>query len=304
MEQRSMTALISMFARWYHATYNDVKVFDDTCAGSFLSEAEKKAIAENMRKGIGFFNPTFQGSEDDALRWIVDNQLSPTPLGRAAFCEEHLQRAVRIGAKQYLILGAGYDSFAYRQPAWASGLHIFEIDHPATARDKMDRLVTASIRAPKNTLYVCGDFNDDLWHEALSGQQKFSRQAVSFCSMLGISYYLAKDRFEQLIQALSTIIPHGSSVVFDYPDQDSYTEKAGERAKKQAMLASGAKEAMLASYSYPETESMLSKYGFLIYEHLTPEIITKQYFDRYNTMNPTHAISAFDNVNYCLAVKQ
>lgn len=70
------------------------------------------------------------------------------------------------------------------------------------------------------------------------------------------------------------------------------------------MMASGANEAMLASYSYHETESLLSGCGFLIYEYLQPDEITKQYFSEYNLANPHNIITAFDNVNYCLAVKK
>lgn len=61
---------------------------------------------------------------------------------------------------------------------------------------------------------------------------------------------------------------------------------------------------MLASCSYNYIEKLLSEYGFLIYEHLTPELITEKYFNDYNTANPKYKMSAFDNVNYCLGVKK
>lgn len=100
------------------------------------------------------------------------------------------------------------------------------------------------------------------------------------------------------------ILPKGSSIVFDYPDENSYTEKAGERAKKQALLSGAANEKMLASYSYKDMESILSERGFLIYEHLTPREMTHQFFEAYNEVNPKYPMIAFDNVNYCLAVKK
>ena len=70
------------------------------------------------------------------------------------------------------------------------------------------------------------------------------------------------------------------------------------------ILASGAQEKMCAGYSYAKLEKMLSDVGFLIYEHLTPEQITEQYFQNYNKANPEACMTAFDHVNYCLAVKQ
>jgi O-methyltransferase involved in polyketide biosynthesis len=108
---------------------------------------------------------------------------------------------------------------------------------------------------------------------------------------------------DNLIRGISNTVCSGSTIVFDYPDQDTYTDRAGERAKKQTMLAGAAGEAMLASYSYFDMEALLSDCGFLIYEHLEPKDITERYFAEYNRANPQHLMSAFDNVNYCLAVK-
>lgn len=67
--------------------------------------------------------------------------------------------------------------------------------------------------------------------------------------------------------------------------------------------ANAANEKMVGSYSYIEMEELLAKSNFMIYEHLTPIEITKQYFEKYNKMNPNNLMTAFDNVNYCLAVK-
>jgi hypothetical protein len=69
-------------------------------------------------------------------------------------------------------------------------------------------------------------------------------------------------------------------------------------------LASAANENMLASYSYIEMEKLLADCDFQIDEHLTPNEITEQYFQTYNQANPEHPMTAFDHVNYCLAVKK
>ncbi len=304
MEQRSMTALISAFSRAFHNENNVEKVFADTIAKRLLGEEDYRQIAFNMSKGIGFFNPGFKGDEQEALRWIVDNQLSPTPIGRAAFTEKTLENAVTIGAKQYLIFAAGYDSFAYRQPDWASGIKIFEIDHPFTSKDKKQRLKAAGIELPDNLCFTEADFNNDDWINNLTACTDFNRCEISFCSLLGISYYLSKKSFDRLIKIIATIVPKGSSIVFDYQDEYTFTELAGERTKKQLMLAGSAKEQMLSGYSYDEIEKLLCECNFLIYEHLNPNEITKQFFGKYNSGNRDNKITAFDNVNYCLAVKQ
>lgn len=304
MEQKSMTALISAFSRAYHSESNKIKIFDDSLAKQILTDEEFIQISKNMANGIQFFNPSFIGTPEMALRWVVDNQLSPSPLCRAAFAEKALETAVLMGAKQYLIMGVGYDTFAYRQPSWAEKLQIFELDHPATAKDKKERLDNGRITIPENVHYIAVDFSDDKWWEVLTGNTTYRSDRISFCSILGVTYYLSKQIFKEILSALSQISPKGSSIIFDYPDENSYTDKAGERAKKQALLAGAANEKMLASYSYAELEKMLEDCGFLVYEHLTPSEMTEQYFYEYNFANPCHPMTAFDNVNYCLAVRR
>lgn len=304
MEQKSMTALVSAFSRAYHSENNDVKIFNDSIARLILTDQEYSQIAKSMTQGIQFFNPGFSGSEADALRWIVDNQLSPSPLGRSAFTEQALKNAVNSGAQQYLIFAAGYDSFAYRQPEWASHLQIFELDYPLMSIEKQKRINSLHGKKPANLTYLTVDLTITAVDEYLFAHTEFNKTKLSFCSLLGISYYLSKENFKNLISGISNMVGTGSTIVFDYPDQDTYTDKAGERAKKQAMLASVAGEAMLASYSYYDVEALLSNCSFLIYEHLEPKEITEQYFAEYNRANPQHIMSAFDNVNYCLAVKK
>jgi len=303
VKQKSMTALVSSFSRAYHCENNDVKIFNDSVARLLLSEEEYNQIGKSMAQGIQFFNPGFYGNDDDALRWIVDNQLSPSPLGRSAYAEQALKNAVNLGVQQYLIFAAGYDSFAYRQPEWAFRLRIFELDHPLMSIEKQKRINSIFGGKPDNLTYYPIDLTVTEVDKYLSAHNKFDNSKLSFCSLLGISYYLSKENFTSLIKSISNTVCNGSTIVFDYPDQDTYTDKAGERAKKQAMMANSTGEVMLASYSYKDMEALLSKCGFLIYEHLEPKDITSQYFAEYNQANPQHIMSAFDNVNYCLAVK-
>lgn len=306
MQEKSMTAMVSAFARAYHAENKQDGVFIDSIAKSLIGGQMYDQIAASMTNGIGFFNPDFQGSSEEALRWVVDNYLSPSVLGRAAFAEKALETAVHSGLNQYLVMAAGFDTFAYRRPDWAEKVKVFEIDHPATAQDKETCLQNAGISIPKCTYFVHADFNESNWHHALLEHKEYSAQAKSFCSLLGLTYYLPKQAFQNLLDKMGECLPGGSILVFDYPDENTYTDKAGERAKKQAMLmlASGAKEAMLASYSCEEMKRLLEKNGYLIDTHLTPDQITQEYFTAYNNANPAHLMSAMDNVNYCLALKE
>ena len=119
--ESSLTSLISAFARAYHSKYDTPKIFDDYIASDLISKKECSDISRNMIQGIQFFNKDiakrFQDNPEETLRWITQVQLSPTPLARAAYCEKILLHEVILGAEQYVILGAGLDTFCFRHTA-------------------------------------------------------------------------------------------------------------------------------------------------------------------------------------------
>ena len=90
MEQ-NMTALVSLFTRVYHQKSKGIKIFDDPLSTKLITDKEYEMIGLNMSQGISFFNPTFKGSKEEALKWIVDHQLSPSVLVRSAFCKEAIE---------------------------------------------------------------------------------------------------------------------------------------------------------------------------------------------------------------------
>jgi methyltransferase (TIGR00027 family) len=303
MSENNMTALICAFSRAYHSKVNKVKIYDDFLAEEILTEEEYKHTSENMSNGIQFFNPDFRGSKSEALRWVVDNYLSPTPLGRAIFNETALKKAVDEGISQYVILGSGYDSFSYRHVEWAKALSIFELDRAFIISDKQKRLLRIGLTAPSNTSFIPVDFTDKSWINALKMHEKFDHQRDCFISLLGVSYYLSENDFLEMVDGISKLTEGRLIMVFDYPDEETYTERAGERAKKQLMLAKASGAEMLSCYSITQIDKILHLYGFVESAHLKPEEITSTLFEAYNQSNAKHHIKAFDNVNYCIAIK-
>ena len=301
MEQTSMTALVSAFARAYHAKNDPAPVFRDTLAEALLTREEYDSISRHMARGISFFDPSFRGTEEEALRRVVDRNLSPAPLGRAAFAEQELERAASNGAAQYLILGAGYDTFSYRQPRWARALQIFEVDLPGASADKQARLARAGISIPGNVHRVPADLSQPQWCQALLAHPCFDPNRVSFCSLLGVAYYLPAAAFDAFLGSLADILAPGSVLVFDCPDELSHTGHGGDRAKAQIKLAGGAGEPMFQGWSRSALEEALTRRGFLLRKFLTPPEITRQFFSAHNHAQPEHPITAMDHVDYCLA---
>lgn len=294
MQEKNMTALVSCFARAYHYESNEYKIFSDNLAKELLTQEEYQNISKNMEEGISFFNKDFTGTKEEALRWIVNENLSPQVLGRSAFCESSLKRAISLGTNQYLLFASGYDTFAYRYNK--NNLTIFEIDTKTMIEDKIKRLQKANLDYHQVNYIKC-DFTKDNLKELIINSN-YQKDKLSFSSLLGLTYYLTKEDFTNLINSISKLVLPGSTIVFDYPNK--------ETCPKQAIitkLANSLNENMLATYTYQDIEEILSNNDFLIYEHLNSKELTNNYFDTYNTLNPNNKIIAPTGVSYCLAVK-
>lgn len=294
MTEISMTAKICLFARAYHHEHSRVPVFDDPIASRLLSSQETSEIAHAMQSGVQYFYPGFSGTPAQALDRIVRGRLAPSPLGRAAFAEDALRTAVTIGTRQYLILGAGYDTFALRQPDWAQRLSIIELDRTATQRDKLDRIARAGLSLPGNVALLPVDLADPGWADQLHACPAFSPRVKTLCSLLGLVYYLTEDEFSALLASLSTLIPPGSALAFDYP--------APQGDGAQSQLAAGAGEPMKAVYPYARMERLLADHSFRIYEHLDEAGLEERFFRHHNLLEHRQPIHPLPGVCCCLAV--
>lgn len=287
-----MTAKVSCFARAYHNCVNAHPVFADTAAAALLGE-EFDLIAQNMTDGIPFFLPKFSGTPEEGLRLIVDKQLSPSVLGRSAFCERMLQNEKQLGCRQYIVFAAGYDTFSIRNTD--KSLRVFELDLPDVLTDKREKIKTAGLKSCAVDI-PCNLSQKQWTQKLLAGGYQPKKKA--FGSLLGISYYLSQAAFQTLLTAAGHIMPAGSAICFDYPAVNE-----SEETKVNQTLAQGAGEPMKASYSYREMKSLLAACRFEIYEHLQHDTMTAQYFSEYNLHTPDHPIAAPVGVDYVLAVK-
>lgn len=288
-----MTAKVSCFARAYHYDNNDVHIFSDAFAKQLLGD-DYKQIARSMIEGIGFFFPNFQGGTDEGLRLIVDLQLSPSVLGRSAYCEMMMAKEKKLGCTQYILFASGFDTLAIRNKD--SHLTIFELDLPDMVTDKKKRMDQAGLQS--NAITIPCNLLDSSWKEQLIANG-YDREKKSFGSLLGISYYFTQNDFYHLLKQISDMMCQGSAICFDYPEKDDSKETCINQA-----LAKEANEAMQAQYSYVDIERLLEKCGFLIYEHLDYYEMTSQYFSHYNEAHPEHQMSAPKGVCYVCAVKQ
>lgn len=290
MEQ-NMTALVSLFARAYHQKNKDIKIFDDLLSTKLITEKEYEMIGLNMSQGISFFNPTFKGSKEEALKWIVDHQLSPSVLVRSAFCKEAIEEMKEKGCQQYLDFASGYDLFAYY---YQNQMHVFEIDKKEVIEDKRQRCKDVDI---ENIQFLSIYLSQENWINTLL-QSDYQEDQLSISSMLGLSYYLTKDEFKKMLKQLSKYLLKGSRLVFDYPSiQESKETKINE------MLAKEAEESMKAKYSFAELKEILNQCHLTIIQHENHQTVTEKYISNYNVYYKDDPIKAPEGVCYCVVEK-
>ncbi|PGD09737.1 SAM-dependent methyltransferase [Bacillus wiedmannii] len=300
--EASVTSLVSAFGRAYHSEFDRPKIFDDYVAKDFISQKERNDIETNMVQGIRFFNTDiaerFRDNPKEILKWITQVQLSPTPLARAAYCERVLLHEIALGAKQYIILGAGLDTFSFRHRELENKIEIFEVDHPYTQAFKIQRVKEIEYEIPNNLHFISMDFTKDFSKQKLVNEGFENKK--TFFSLLGVTYYLTKEELSSLIKNLFEMVPEGSSIVFDYPDENLFMEKGlSNRVENMVKMAAVGGEPMKSCFSYTEMEALLEKAGLLIYEHLSPEDINTLYFEGRNDY-----LKAFETVHYVHAVKK
>lgn len=294
----SLTSFMSAFGRAFHHQIAEKPVFDDTKARELMGEEEYKRIAGYILGGMDFFAPEKKGSFaslEDTLRYLVYTQIAPTPIARARFCEDSLKAAMRTGTGQYVILGAGMDTFPFREPEFVSKHKVYEVDHPMTQADKLERIRRAGWKIPDNLFFVLVDFSKDSLKDKLL-EAGFDKRKKTFFSWLGVSYYLTTDEIENVLTCLAALSAEGSTLLFDYADEGLFTSSVKRVQNMIAMAAAGG-EPLKTSFSYHQLEKLLEKHRFLIYELLTTQDIQNQYF-----ANRTDELTAFEYIHYVTAV--
>ena len=296
----SITALMSSFGRAFHAENEEHPVFTDYLAKELMTAEEYTAVQNYILGGVQFFEPEIDPVKQkpkELLRRLVNVHIAPSPLCRAAYTEKALKTAVLTGTKQYVILGAGMDTFAFRETEFLSRYRVFEVDYPLTQADKLERITCAGWTVPDNLAFVPLDFTKDSLTERLIAAG-FDPSAKSFFAWLGVICYLSAEAIDTMLSALSELCADGSTLVFDYPDENFF-DAPERRVQNTIMMAKAGGEPMQSEFSYSELEKLLEKHGFLIYELLTPYDIQR------DVINKAGAdMKAFEHVNYCLAVRK
>jgi methyltransferase (TIGR00027 family) len=196
---------------------------------------------------------------------------------RSRFAEDCLAQAVQDGITQYVVLGAGLDTFGYRQPSWARRLRVIEVDHPATQELKRKRLRDAGLEIPDNVFFAAVDF-EAVGLDAGLERAGLDKARAAFFSMLGVSQYLAPDALDGTLEFVLSM-PRTSEIVLSIvlPDELLPSDEAALAASYAARFAAIG-EPWLTRPEPEEFVARLRAMGFSQAAHLSPEDADSRYF--------------------------
>ena len=236
----------------------------DYLAELFLSEQHKSPLKDRKLR-----------------QWVLRNKVAPGMyefmLARTAFFDQVVEAALRENIPQIVILGAGYDSRAYRFKDLFQDTRLFELDAPPTQKRKREILRQAGIPLPERLVFVPVNFNKDSLKDVLI-QAGFCPDRLTLFIWEGVTYYLSSKVVDAMLETIQTISTAGSSLCFDYAALSRESlDKAGVKRLREIMKSKHSEEP--TRFGIPEglIDPFLSRRGYQIKEHLTQVEMEKRY---------------------------
>jgi methyltransferase (TIGR00027 family) len=257
--QPSRTAFGAAAHRAAHQLIEGGRIFADPLATAILG------VPADKLTGPGVHEPVVRG-----LRHFI--------AARSRFAEDSLAAAVARGVRQYVLLGAGLDTFAHRNPFDDAGLRVFEVDYPATQAWKRQRLAGAGLASPASLTFAPVDFERETLAEGLAAAG-FDADAPAVFAWLGVVLYLTREAITQTLGFIAGL-PGGGEVVFDYGvPLSSYPEgEARARQAERRDQAASVGEPWISRFTPPDLAEMLRGLGFAELEDLGPAAIARRFY--------------------------
>lgn len=266
----------------HHLNAHD-PVFSDTYAYA-MTNARWRLLLNNslFRKTI---NSSFMNKNLGKLTGQV--------VGRARYAEDWLFEALKRGEiSQYVLIGAGLDSFVLRLAEQYPQLQIYEVDHPDTQKTKIEKLkqVSKSTQLPANVEFVSIDFEKEKLSDALL-RRTYDTKSPAFFSWLGTTHYLHPETTLATLRNIALIACSNSELVMDY-SVDYKVLKGLESFGAQFVMQFTRlmKEPLLGAFKPKDLHQKVEKMGYIVVEDLSGSDITERYFNqRPDHIRHTHA---------------
>jgi methyltransferase (TIGR00027 family) len=289
----SRTALATSLMRALHSRKDPSPLLDDPWGDRLVPKSERDRFGERILARMD------SDARAAALRapasilddFLLANVAYPGVVIRSRYAEDALREATNRGTRQYVLIGAGLDSFALRRPAFSEALEIFEIDHPATQAFKIERIKQCGISLPPSVHFVAADLaKEDL--ASVLARTSFRSSEPAFFSWLGVTVYLTREANLSTLRAVATCSAWGSELVFTYVDQIEFAPDGSRslrdpNAKAAAMMG----EPYLSGFDPKAIANDLRDVGLELVEDLDGHEMSERYMrTRANALQPAASL--------------
>jgi methyltransferase (TIGR00027 family) len=264
----SRTALMIARQRAAHQVLDHGSILHDPFAMKILREDEKDALQLANQHPVASIG-----------RLLI--------AARSRIAEDALSRAVERGVRQIVILGAGLDTFALRNPHGALEIRIYEVDHPATQAWKGQRLAEAQIALPPWLIFAPVDFERDDVGDKLAAAG-FQQNSPAFFTWLGVVPYLTQDAIDRTLDYISSI--QNSEVVFDYLEPpEAFSEELRQLEKERTEQLKKMDERSVSRFEPAGIAAILRSHGFCEIEDIGFQEIRSRFGHAVQGLAPGHA---------------
>ena len=256
----SRTALATSLMRAAHTRLDPHPLIDDPWGDRLVPESVKRAMASSNA--------------------MLDELLMRSPsyanvIMRTRYAEDSLKAAIFRGVQQYVLIGAGFDSFSLRLPKFAANLQIFEIDFPATQTLKIGQIAACGIALPDSVHFIAADLSQESVAAALA-RSSYEAAQLTFFSWLGVTMYLTREANLATLRSIASCSPAGSEVVFTYLDERLFqAQSEAFRELERRVAAIG--EPFLSGFNPEDLAANLAECGLELLEDLNGREAAAQY---------------------------
>ncbi|TRZ98813.1 MAG: class I SAM-dependent methyltransferase [Rhodocyclaceae bacterium] len=275
----TLTALGTSLMRAIHTRLDPEPLINDPWGDQLVAEDAREVFRKRAIERLGASYVAGPNEHSDAILdlSIPRNAAYPEVIVRTRFTEDALHRAVISGVTQYVIIGAGFDSFVLRRPEFARSVVVYEIDQSRTQASKLKRFAECGLTPMDPVHFVAANFNEENLPTALA-RAPFKSGDKTFFSWLGVTMYLSREVNLSALRSIVSCAPPGSELVFTYFDEKAiFSDAVSEPFRSLRNWVSRIGEPWLSGFDPGNLADDLHQVGLDLIEDLDGNQMLERY---------------------------
>lgn len=276
----SKTALATSLMRAVHTRTDPNRIIDDAWGDRLVPQGARESVRQRARRAASTDHDNAGHADTDALvdAWLQGNPAYASVITRSRYAEDALHAAVARGCTQYVLIGAGFDSYALRTPPESAHVDVYEVDHLATQSLKRQRILECGLSIRDSVHFLAADLSTESLGSVLA-RSSFDATKPAFFSWLGVTTYLTREANLESLRSIASSTAAGSELVFTYVDQAAFESNAmNDAAIGKSVAAIG--EPFLSGFDPKTLAQELRDLGFALLEDLHVRQLVERYDPR------------------------